>query len=439
MNMIETFLKQYSGPCFAYDAIQIQKDLKQYQLCLGSCAQILYSVKTNPLLPIMVGLQRSGAGMEVSSLYELHLALRAGTPPNDIVFVGPGKSREELEACFDLSIYAIYCESIAELDQIEATAQRLHRRINVALRVNQGYTNNEHQIAMSGPTVQFGIDNETLNAINEQSTRWPHLGLLGFHYYEGSNQCDVTLTRNKIERCCKHFHHMAKRWHRPLEFIGLGLGVGMMQDNALAAVAVNQAWEKSLLDLKASYPTLRILCEAGRSLVARSGNWITQVRYTKKLHYQNWAVLDSGYHHHMSLCFENNYLKKHPTITIYPRDEHAHTGPETEYRVCGPLCTPSDRMHTELYCPMLRSGDFMVFQHVGAYAWNHSPFLFLGHPPPDFYLYNPTHQTITACDGIRDYFEYHYRGKPYEPNRHDFRTNQAVPTQNTGTEPNASH
>ena len=66
----------------------------------------------------------SGARAEVSSLTELITARRAGIGPENIIFLGPGKSEVELAACVEAGIRAVVVESFAELAELDAITAR---------------------------------------------------------------------------------------------------------------------------------------------------------------------------------------------------------------------------------------------------------------------------------------------------------------------------
>nr|WP_325147992.1 hypothetical protein [Rahnella aceris] len=50
-----------------------------------------YSLKANPNKTLVQLLKREGTGCEVCSLAELETVISQGVPPEDIIFVGPGK------------------------------------------------------------------------------------------------------------------------------------------------------------------------------------------------------------------------------------------------------------------------------------------------------------------------------------------------------------
>lgn len=407
--------QNYQQPTYAYDERRLWCNYKRYQQCLSSACGIYYSIKANPNFEIIQSLYRAGAGMEVSSLYELYLATSAGVPAKKIVFIGPGKQLSEINACINMNIMAIYCESLAELELIECAAQQQQRNIEVVLRIANTKHSKGHRISMSGPNSQFGMDLDTVRYINNNHRKWPFSELVGVHFYQGTNQQKPEHTQQQILSCCQQFEMLQQAWHRPMTILGLGLGVGKLTAEMSHGIATSQCWAKPITALQKTHPSLAVACEAGRCLVASSGDLVAQVQYTKKIGTQHWAVLDTGYHHHMNLCFENNFLHKHPGMRVIKNTPQPTRPNKVDYNLCGPLCTPSDRIRSQYHCQTLHRGDFIVFLDVAAYALSHSPIMFLGQQPAAE-VFIKTKQQMIQSNTLERFFQFHTHGDHYASN-----------------------
>src|SRR5260370_37960483 len=115
---------------------------------------------------------------------ELVTALRAGTAPDDIIFLGPGKSRADLQACLDHGIYAVVCESLDELACLDEMASG--RGTRVLLRVNPSFSAKGSRLAMGGKPRQFGIDQEIVRQGRSALRSLRHVRIAGFHAYLGT-------------------------------------------------------------------------------------------------------------------------------------------------------------------------------------------------------------------------------------------------------------
>ncbi|WP_411289014.1 diaminopimelate decarboxylase family protein, partial [Phenylobacterium sp.] len=97
---------------------------------------IAFAVKANSNIAVLRTLAQLGAGADVVSEGEVRRALAAGVPPERIVFSGVGKTEPEIAFALGARVAEINVESEAELRLVDAVAQRLGTRAQVAIRVN---------------------------------------------------------------------------------------------------------------------------------------------------------------------------------------------------------------------------------------------------------------------------------------------------------------
>lgn len=390
--MIEHIAKSYQRPTFIYQQTLIDGNIDQLHACLKQRAHLLYSIKANPNPHVIQAMVNKGLGLECSSSYELHLAIQSGCDPNGIVCIGPGKSEALIKACVRHRIGAIYCESMDELDLIQAACNTYDRSMAVVLRVHIVNTQGGGHVSMTSRFNPFGLDQASIHLINDHHLRWDRCQIVGLHYYQGSRQSKPATVQAHIECAQQDFTRWQLCWHRPLDILGLGLGLSSADDPEMNTM-ITQCLEK--------LQACQISIELGRSLVGNAGQLLCRVVSTKNLDDTHWAMLDTGYHHIMDTCFRTTFFRSYPKIQpLIIKD-----GPSRRYRIAGPLCTPSDRLHDSFDCNILQRGDFLLIQNVGAYAWNHSPTFFLGHSPADQLFLTAT-RTYRA-DPYTDFINHH--------------------------------
>src|SRR5712692_3697567 len=87
----------YQTPLFIYDCGIANEKWALLRKTLPGRFSIFYSIKANPNPAFLQLFLSKGCGLEVASAGELFQALKAGCPPEKILFAGPGKTEAELE------------------------------------------------------------------------------------------------------------------------------------------------------------------------------------------------------------------------------------------------------------------------------------------------------------------------------------------------------
>ena len=219
-------------------------------------------------------LHAAGARAEVSSETELLTALWAGVPAGDIIFLGPGKSRREIELCVAEGIFAIVAESLAELELIDAVARSAGRSADVMLRVNPAFTVKGSRLTMGGKPRQFGIDEAQLTAAAGLAGRLDAVRLIGVHAYMGTRILDARVVAENTERILVLAEHLAGTIGFELRAVDVGGGLGVAYfegesdpDLELLAASLNPVLDR----FAAAHPQARLMMELGRYVTARAG------------------------------------------------------------------------------------------------------------------------------------------------------------------------
>ena len=372
--------QRFGTPLYVYDGGSLRDVYTALRGQLHPAIDIFYSAKANPNVGVCAVLRSLGAGMEVSSLAELHTARWAGADPDAVIFLGPGKSHAELTACVQLGIRAIVCESLAELALIDELSREAGRITRVLLRVNPEFTTKGSRLSMGGKPRQFGTDQEILRGA--ELGRYRHVQVDGIQVYMGTRILDagavVHNTRGALDA--------AEELSAALGFepstvdVGGGLGIAYFDDESDLPVAeavdgVNAA----VAAFTARHPGCRIIMELGRYLAGWSGTYVVRARYVKQSRGEHFVVTDGGMNHHMAAVGMGSFVKRNFPIRLLSRPEAPPTG---KYTVTGPLCTPEDVLGRRVVLPEVRPGDLIGVERAGAYGPTASPVLFLSHGYP---------------------------------------------------------
>ncbi|HKT04380.1 MAG TPA: type III PLP-dependent enzyme [Rugosimonospora sp.] len=379
---VTEIVHRFGTPLYLYDGAELTRRIDELRRVAHPRLEFFYSLKANPNLSICMLLHRCGARAEVSSMAELLTALRAGVPPADILFLGPGKSRAEIAACLDHRIFALICESFGELAVVDELAAERGMVAPVALRVNPGFAVKGSGLTMGGKPRQFGIDESQLLADPGVATRYRHLRLMGVQVYLGTRILSEDSVVENTTRIFELAERLAAQMGFPLELtdIGGGLGVAYFDgERDLDLDALGAGLTPVVSAFAARHPQTRLVMELGRFLTATAGTYVTSVRYVKSSMGERFAVADGGTNHHMAAVGIGSFVRRNFPIRLLNRLTEPATG---DWHIAGPLCTPNDLLGKNVPLPEVRPGDLIGVLRSGAYGPSASPVNFLSHGHP---------------------------------------------------------
>ena len=389
-----TLAREYGTPLYVYDADVLADRFLGLRERLHPAVDLFYSLKANPNVAICAYLRSLGAGAEVSSLLELLIARRAGVTPPNIVFPGPGKSRNELTACLAHGIRAVICESVAELELIDDMAGRAGFDVPVAIRVNPTFGRRP---------AKYGIDEEQLLASPGLARRFNHARIVGVHVYSGTRLVAGTVVAERSALVLNLAERLADRLDFPLELVDIGGGLGVPYFEGEREVDPDELTARlnPIVDsFRDRRPGTRLIMELGRYLVASAGTYLVGVRYVKTSHGHNFAVVDGGTHHHMAAKTFGASGHRNFPIRLLDRPD---AGAQMTWTVAGPLCAPNDTLVDDVDLPPLRPGDLLGVLESGAYGPTASPGLLLGHGfPAEVMVHNGTAHIVRERDDLAE-------------------------------------
>ena len=154
---------QYGTPLYVTSEDRVCEQFRSYQKALASRypkVQVLFAAKANGNLAVMRALAKMGAGADVFSSGELHLALEAGMQPGKLLFNGSSKTPEDLRLAVEKGV-KVSVDSLDELHQLDAAARAAGKVAEIAFRVNPALEVPTHpKIATGLATSKFGIPHE---------------------------------------------------------------------------------------------------------------------------------------------------------------------------------------------------------------------------------------------------------------------------------------
>ena len=377
--------ERFDTPFYLYSGDVICRQIERLGGALGPDTDIFYSLKANPSLGVSQLISTQGVGAEVASIGELVLAREAGFQPDNIIFAGPGKTQDELDSAASMGIYAVNVESVGELRRFAEIAGRSEKAMGVGIRINPALQVKGSQMRMGGGPLQFGIDEDALEAVISDFKHNPWLRIRGPHVYVGTQIFDP-------DALAGHFNHVvdlaltiADGTNETIDMIDFGGGFGVPYFEGTSEFDLEHFGDlyrgvvgrcKNNSRLKDA----RLVVELGRYLMAESGMYVTRVVDVKASRGRRFVVTDGGMNHHITATgnFGQVFRKPYPVALLNRLD--APVAEETT--LVGPCCTPLDVIAKDVPFPDVEVGDLIGIFYSGAYGYSASSLAFLSHPTP---------------------------------------------------------
>jgi len=363
-----TLAQQYGTPLYVTSEDRVCEQFESYKKALTKRypkIRILFAAKANGNLAIIRALARLGAGADVFSSGELHLALEAGIPAENLLFNGSSKAPGDLMLAVGKGV-KVSVDSLDELHQLDAAAKAAGKTAKIAFRVNPALQVPTHpKIATGLATSKFGIPHKEIPAAYREAISCKNIQPVGIHCHIGSQILDVEPFARAAEVMVKLAKELTEIGVR-LEFIDLGGGLGIPYHHDTDPAPTPEEYAAKVVPVfkagvEACGITPELWVEPGRSLVADSTVLLTRVNSTKSAH-KKFANVDAGFN---LLIRPAMYDAYHEVIVANKADAPL----TTEYTVTGPICETGDILAPDRKLPQIAAGDIIALLDTGAYGF----------------------------------------------------------------------
>ncbi len=359
---IDDIARHVGTPFYCYSTATLARHFTVFQDALaqaGLDATVCFALKANPNLAVVRTLAQLGAGADVVSEGELRRALRAGIPPERIVFSGVGKTRHELEFAVAKGIFQINVESEPELRALSEIAAARGVRMPIALRVNPDVDAGTHAKITTGKKEnKFGIEWTRAHEVFTRARALPGIEVMGIACHIGSQLTEIEPFQAAFQRV-RDLVAILRADGFNIRRLDLGGGLGVPYDGETPPSPADYA--------KAIAATLgdlgcRIIVEPGRLLVGNAGILVSRVVYVKEGATRTFVIVDAAMN---DLIRPAMYEAHHG---ILPVTEPAAGAPLLPVDVVGPVCETGDTFARQRPLPPLSEGDLIAFTTAGAYG-----------------------------------------------------------------------
>lgn len=352
-------VERFGTPLFVYSRSAVEDAWEAYETAFASVPhRICYAVKANGNGAILRLLASRGAGADIVSGGELLAALRAGFPPERIVFAGVGKTDEELALGLERGIGEFNAESEDEIARLGAAAVARGGEARISLRVNPDIDPQTHPYISTGlREAKFGVPIARAADILRRARERPGVRVVGVQCHLGSQIMDLA----PLGAAARDLAALSRRLLDEgfaLDNIDLGGGLGVDYEGGSHADPV--ALARVILPAIQGLP-LTLVLEPGRSLVAGAGVMLTRVLYVKENEGRRFVIVDGGMNDLLRPALYGAYHRVEP---LTPGG-----GPLVEADIVGPVCETGDFLARGREIERPDPGDLLVVRDTGAYGF----------------------------------------------------------------------
>jgi diaminopimelate decarboxylase len=349
--------EQFGTPLYLYDAEKIEKQLKQLSGAFkGMKVRFKYAAKALTNISILKFMRSQGVGLDVVSIQEAHIGLRAGYKPEEILYTPNCVSFDEIKEAVELGVM-INIDNISILEQF---GHEYGNSVPCCIRLNPHVmAGGHHKISTGHIDSKFGISVLQMRHL-QRVIKTNRINVVGLHVHTGSDILDAEVFLRGAQIIFD-----AAREFEGLQFLDFGSGFKVAYregDPTTDVESVGQRLGEALKDFAKDYGSEpEIWFEPGKYLVSESGYLLVTTNVIKTTPATVFAGVNSGMNHLMRPTLYDAY---HDMLNISNPE-----GTPRVYSVVGYICE-TDTLGWDRKLNELREGDIIAIKNAGAYGFS---------------------------------------------------------------------
>ena len=377
--------QQVGTPAYVMDEADLRQRARAWREAFADWT-VYYAGKSFLCGTIVRWIAEEGLSLDVCSLGELTVALRAGMPAERIGMHGNNKSETELRLGLEAGVGRIIVDSADEITRLERLCAELDTTAQVLVRVTTGVEAHTHEyIATAHEDQKFGFSIQGGQALVAMVRCFhsPRLNLLGVHSHIGSQIFDTNGFEVAARRTLKLFSQFREATGVSLAELDLGGGFGIAytkEDDPATpeqlAAGLREIIDHELRAFGLTAPAISI--EPGRAIVGPSALALYRVGTVKTVEVgggmsRRYISVDGG----MSDNIRPALYAAEYSASLVSRTSDAEP---VVSRVVGVHCEGGDILVRDEFLPAdLRPDDLLAVPASGAYSrsmasnYNHTP------------------------------------------------------------------
>lgn len=348
--------QEFGTPLYLYDGAKIIQQLATLQKTFTpSGIKVKYAMKALTNVSILHLLKNHGSGVDVVSVNEARIALRAGFKPTDIMFTSNNVAIEEIQEAIDLGIHV----NLDNLSILQKFGERFGSSYPCCIRLNPGIlAGGNYKISTGHSKSKFGIPIAQLQQIQDLVSKF-NIRITGLHIHTGSEIADVDVFLKMAEIL---FDWALQFPNVTVLDFGGGFKVAYKPGEEVMNIAafgerVNAAFQDFQ---NRTGRKLEMWVEPGKYIVSEAGYLLTTVTILKNNPSITFLGVNSGLNHLIRPMMYDAY---HDIVNISNPN-----GKPQIYTVVGNVCE-TDTLGADRELPETSEGDILVLKNAGAYGY----------------------------------------------------------------------
>ena len=349
--------REFDTPLYVYDTEKMASKLNQLKGAFaGLNLKIKYAAKALTNISVLKFLRTQGIGLDVVSIQEVHLGLKAGYKPEQILFTPNCVSLEEIKMAVELGV-KINIDNISILEQF---GHAFGDTVPCCIRVNPHLmAGGNAKISVGHIDSKFGISIlQARHLIRVVKTN--NIKVNGLHMHTGSDILDAEV----FLRGADILFDLAQDFP-DLEFVDFGSGFKVGYKEGDVTTNIEDLGKKLTTRFKEFCKDygrdLEIWFEPGKFLVSEAGHFFVKTNVIKTTPATVFVGVDSGLNHLIRPMMYDSY---HTIVNV-----SNPVATSRVYTVVGYICE-TDTFGWDRKLNEVREGDIIAMKNAGAYGFS---------------------------------------------------------------------
>ncbi len=347
----------FGTPVYVYDAEKIVNQLESLKKAFaGNKLKIKFAAKSLTNLAILKLIRKHGGGIDVVSIQEAQLALKAGFEAKDILFTPNCVGFDEICEGVKLGLMI----NIDNLSILKKFGETYGNSKPCCIRLNPHImAGGNKKISTGHADSKFGISIYQLPDVLELIDKYG-MDVIGLHVHTGSDILDADVFMQMSKIIFEAANNFAE-----LKFIDFGSGFKVAYQEGDIVTNIEELGKKlssAFREFCQEYGTeLEMWFEPGKYLVSEAGLFLVKTNVVKATPARTFVGVNSGLNHFLRPMM---YDAHHDIVNISNPSGEKHV-----YSVVGYICE-TDNLGWDRQLHEVREGDLLAFKNAGAYCFS---------------------------------------------------------------------